>query len=127
MTFTDLPALNDSTSTTKDNTILMAVANISSSGSINNNNNNRSCEQSSTMAYVHKISNLGSSGKSVLAKLEEMDKITNYLLQQLQEHAGCIEELDYSFSSQKRSQGLLLFRSFMSLNLYCRILCPKIL
>ena len=57
------------------------------------------------MSYINRVSNLD--GKNVLAKLEEMEKCMDYLQQQLQDHAGCINEIDFSFPSQKRSQGLL--------------------
>ena len=107
MTYGNLPTLSESSNS---NTYMMPIANIQSpQGSIDNNNNNsnNNPKQSTTMTFVQKISNL--EGKSVLAKLEEMEKCMDYLQQQLQEHAGCINEIDFSFPSQKRSQGLWVF------------------
>ena len=106
MTYGNLPSLSESSNS---NTYMMPIANIQSpQGSIDNNNNNsNNLKQSTAMTFVQKISNL--EGKSVLAKLEEMEKCMDYLQQQLKEHAGCINEIDFSFPSQKRSQGLRVY------------------
>ena len=93
MTYGNLPSLSESSNS---NTYMMPIANIQSpQGSIDNNNNNsNNLKQSTAMTFVQKISNL--EGKSVLAKLEEMEKCMDYLQQQLKEHAGCINAVSYT-------------------------------
>ena len=61
--------------------------------------------EKTTAEHIEEISRLGTSGKSIIKQLEEMEKCMDYLQQQLQENTGYINELDYNIPNQKQSPG----------------------
>jgi len=97
MAFPDFPLTNEDSTATADQYTLSHHKDL--------NNNSTEHVSATTQEHIRNISNLNVSNKSILEKFEAMNKCIDYFQQQLQEHKGSINELEFSLTSHKRTQG----------------------